>query len=184
MSVRSEHQPFDQSAALLKRLRDNSLLADLDIHMAMFLLQQADQPSLPLALAIALTCRATDEGHVCLDLSLQAERALLPGIDPTVTTPPLDEWRKLLLDSGVVGSPGSRQPLVLDDQERLYLHRYWDYEQRLASALLQRADAYEAMPDKAQLSAGLKQLFPLSDSTTGHWLPRPAANRSQALLTA
>ncbi|MCG7911291.1 MAG: hypothetical protein JAY82_16125, partial [Candidatus Thiodiazotropha taylori] len=84
MSARSEHHPFEQTAALLKRLRDNSLLADLDIHMAMFLLQQADQPSLPLALAIALTCRATDEGHVCLDLSQQAERALLPGIDPTV----------------------------------------------------------------------------------------------------
>ncbi|MCG7869939.1 MAG: AAA family ATPase, partial [Candidatus Thiodiazotropha taylori] len=183
MSARSEHHPFDQTAALLKRLRDNSLLADLDIHMAMFLLQQADQPSLPLALAIALTCRATDEGHVCLDLSQQAERALLPGIDPTVTAPPLDEWRRLLLDSGVVGSPGSRQPLVLDDRERLYLHRYWDYEQRLASALLQRADAYEAMPDKAQLSAGLKQLFQPTEALETDWQQVAAANALLSNLT-
>ncbi|MBW9262711.1 MAG: exodeoxyribonuclease V subunit alpha [Candidatus Thiodiazotropha sp. (ex. Lucinisca nassula)] len=183
MSAGPEHHPFEQTAALLKRLRDNNLLADLDTHMAMFLLQQADQPSLPLALAIALTCRATDEGHVCLDLSQHAERALLPGIDPTVRTPPLDEWRTLLLNSGVVGSPGSREPLVLDDRERLYLHRYWDYEQRLASALLQRVHAHQAMLDKAQLSTGLQQLFQPAEDLETDWQQVAAANALLSNLT-
>ncbi|MCG7991010.1 MAG: exodeoxyribonuclease V subunit alpha [Candidatus Thiodiazotropha lotti] len=183
MTTGSERHQFAQTAAQLKRLREHNLLEDLDCQLAMFLMQEADQPSLQLALAIALTCRATDEGHLCLDLDQHAQRTLLPGIDPTLRTPPLDEWRSALLDSGVVGSPGSRQPLVLDDQQRLYLHRYWDYEQRLASALLQRAADPGARVDRVSLSAGLKQLFQPPEGLDTDWQQVAAANALLANLT-
>ena len=61
------------------------------------------------------------------------------------THPPLptdaNAWRQQLLASGVVGSPAApdNQPLVLDDDGRLYLHRHFDLEDRLARRLLQSA---------------------------------------------
>ena len=66
----------------------------------------------------------TANGHVCTDI-----RAL-PGVDIAV-----------LRDSGVVASSEADRalPLVLDDEGRLYLHRYFDYERRLAKALQQMA---------------------------------------------
>ncbi len=49
--------------------------------------------------------------------------------------------RALLLDSGVVTTAQRLEtlPLVLDDDGRIYLHRYFDYEQRLAARLLAAA---------------------------------------------
>ncbi|MEW8625663.1 MAG: exodeoxyribonuclease V subunit alpha [Candidatus Thiodiazotropha sp.] len=183
MNFASDHPQYVQATAQLKRLREHNLLEDLDCHMARFLMQEADQLSPQLALAIALTCRATDEGHVCLDLQQHAGRALLPGIDKNVKTPPADAWRTALLSSGVVGRPGERQPLVLDERNRLYLHRYWDYEQRLAEALLQRASDHSKPVDRAQLSAGLKQLFQTTEAATTDWQQVAAANVLLSNLT-
>ncbi len=51
--------------------------------------------------------------------------------------------RRALLESGMVGTPemSAAQPLILDDEGRLYLHRYFDYERRLAQRLTERAGA-------------------------------------------
>jgi exodeoxyribonuclease V alpha subunit len=50
--------------------------------------------------------------------------------------------RTLMMESRVVGSPQAPDglPLILDD-ERLYLHRYFDYECRLANSLAARSAA-------------------------------------------
>ena len=59
----------------------------------------------------------------------------------------LPTWRAALAASGVVGpahQPGSH-PLVLDADDRLYLHRYFDLEQRLARRLA-RCVAWPAPP--------------------------------------
>ena len=59
----------------------------------------------------------------------------------------LPAWRAALAASGVVGpahQPGSH-PLVLDADDRLYLHRYFDLEQRLARRLA-RCVAWSAPP--------------------------------------
>ena len=53
----------------------------------------------------------------------------------------------------MVGRPGERHPLILDRRGRLYLYRYWGYEQELADDLLQRADAVSAEIDEARLRA-------------------------------
>ncbi len=113
---------------------------------------------------------ATAAGHVCLDL------AEIDGFDPPAL-------RRALLASGIVaesaarpprgradregsngpvGAPASTgrdpKPLVLDEAGRLYLHRYHDYECRLARRLL---TAIEAPPDDpgAAARARLAGLF-------------------------
>ena len=96
---------------------------------------------------------ATLDGNVCTDLSDIAE-ALNDG-SGTETV------RQRLLESGVTGQPESRgaMPLILDQDGRLYLHRYFDYECRLARSLAGRHATQAAPEIPASLGARLKSLF-------------------------
>jgi exodeoxyribonuclease V alpha subunit len=72
--------------------------------------------------------------------------------------------REALLASRVVGTPQRRgvMPLILDDDDRLYLHRYFDYETRLASCLAARcaiAPQSGGMDLPASVAAALERLF-------------------------
>lgn len=78
---------------------------------------------------------ATSDGHVCVALAdVAASMAGATGVDAL---------RSALRSSGVVGTPAAlgSLPLILDDQDRLYLHRYFNYEQRLARRLMRAASA-------------------------------------------
>lgn len=60
--------------------------------------------------------------------------------------------------SKMVGLPGDYLPLILDKENRLYLHRYWKYESDLAKALItMAADLPEV--DTSLLKDGLSRLF-------------------------
>ncbi|WGS51359.1 exodeoxyribonuclease V subunit alpha [Paraburkholderia sp. D15] len=77
--------------------------------------------------------RATDEGHVCVPLTVLARR-----FDATSA-----EVRAALFASGMASdasqSSAALRPLVIDGQGRLYLARYFDYERRLARSLVMHA---------------------------------------------
>ncbi|MDP9064765.1 MAG: exodeoxyribonuclease V subunit alpha [Pseudomonadota bacterium] len=91
---------------------------------------------------------ATSAGHVCVDLQGLAG-ALESASDQPMR---VDELRSALWQSGIVGSAGEAgaMPLVLDGADRLYLHRYFDYECRLAQRLaLQATRAGRAPADSA-----------------------------------
>ncbi|MBL3598660.1 MAG: exodeoxyribonuclease V subunit alpha [gamma proteobacterium endosymbiont of Lamellibrachia anaximandri] len=146
---------------LIGQLQSQGLLSDLDVYFADLLLQKSDQPSELLALAAAMASRATNEGHVCFDINDMADRPL-NGLDGQViaSLPSLNDWSVQLHQSGVVGTPGEHQPLILDTSGRLYLHRYWKYEHRLGFLLDERAGRQAPDVDEAVLRTGLKQLFP------------------------
>lgn len=164
-----------RSEALLQRLLAGRLIAPLDLHFARFLLQQAAQGDIRLGLAAALTSAARSEGHVCLHMASWADTTLLPGTPDECSLPPLDEWRNALLQSDVVGRPGAWQPLILDHRDRLYLHRYWDYEQRVGRHLLKRGSAAEAV-DEERLAKGLAELFkPAQEAGQVDWQKIAAA---------
>ena len=84
--------------------------------------------------AARMTSLATSAGHVCIHLDEIAEALpSSPGLFLADT----------LLESMMVGTPAKpgSMPLILDDQGRLYLHRYFDYERRLARRLMMQASA-------------------------------------------
>ncbi|MES9970518.1 MAG: exodeoxyribonuclease V subunit alpha [Candidatus Thiodiazotropha sp.] len=151
---------------LLRNLHRHKQLSDLDLHLSEYLLTEADNPSPALALAIALTSRATGDGHVCLDLNQVAGRMLFDDPEISIQAPELAIWKAELSGSGVIGRPGEWQPLILDTRNRLYLHRYWDYEQGLGSALLQRAGSVDYELDQGATEQALGRLFPTSQSGT------------------
>ncbi|KDB05992.1 Exodeoxyribonuclease V [Burkholderia sp. lig30] len=78
--------------------------------------------------------RATAAGHVCVSLG-----ALAQHYDER-----LADVRAALAASGVAAfgtlARGDERPLVVDRGDRLYLARYFDYERRLADALVAQAD--------------------------------------------
>ena len=79
---------------------------------------------------------AVSEGHVCLVLASLAATARDDASPPRLD---VAGWRAALLGSGIVGTPEApgALPLILDADDRLYLHRYFDYERRLARRLTQ-----------------------------------------------
>jgi exodeoxyribonuclease V alpha subunit len=85
--------------------------------------------------AATLVSQATSDGHSCLGLDELVESLAIEGVTQAVAA-----LRDLLMESQVVGTPGASAslPLILDD-ERLYLHRYFDYECRLARSLAARS---------------------------------------------
>src|ERR1700744_5669683 len=76
--------------------------------------------------------RATTQGHVCIALAALAERYGECA----------DAVRAALLAGGGAcdGSQVAADllPLVIDREQRIYLARYFDYERRLAQALVAR----------------------------------------------
>jgi exodeoxyribonuclease V alpha subunit len=110
----------------------------LDVHFAQLMTRLAGSDDPALALAASLASRATANGDVCVQLA----------DDPVA-----------LRASPVVGKPGDFRPLILDSRGRLYLYRYWEYEQRLAANLLARASDAEDV-DEALLRRGLDRHFP------------------------
>ncbi|HEX2827254.1 MAG TPA: exodeoxyribonuclease V subunit alpha [Burkholderiales bacterium] len=134
-------------------------LDDIDVHFARTIARLARCDRAELAAAAALASRATADGDVCVRLADFAGRSV-PAFG--VIAPGADDWMRLLRECDVVGEPGSFRPLVLDGAGRLYLHRYWDYERRVADDLSARAVDAGDVNDKL-LRDGLKRYFPDAD---------------------
>lgn len=123
-------------------------------------------------LAVALTSYRAGQGDVCLPLPDYAGRRIFGGEGDAerVLAPPLDAWLATLLRAApVIGRPGARAPLVLDDAGRLYLARFWSLESRLVAALQCRIGHWRGDVDRDRLRSGLERLFPPSASDDIDW---------------
>jgi exodeoxyribonuclease V alpha subunit len=102
--------------------------------------------------AAAAVSLSTSAGHTCVHVD-----NVFAGEDAA-------QVRALLLDSAVVATPERLEalPLVLDEEGRLYLHRYFDYERRLAARLLAAARR-PLQAAAAGTAARLAELFPSRD---------------------
>ena len=135
-------------------------------------------------LGAALASRAVAQGHVCVDLARLQESILPDLVGEGVTVSSLPDPEKMiakLLDCPLV-SDGSRQtPLVLQEK-RLYLYRYWQYENKLAAHLLRRAELLAEVADQQILAAGLDRFFPQGESGDSSAQRRAAGSSSMPLL--
>lgn len=124
-----------------------SAFADIDRHFANFISRFGGGQRV--ALAAACLSAAVRQGHICLNLGETAPDSA-DGAD--TPWPSVDEWRRELRASRAVGevsgsgasaetNAAERTPLVLDAAGRLYLRRYFEYEQSLAATLRRRAAA-------------------------------------------
>lgn len=110
-------------------------------------------------LSAALVSEANLAGDVCVELDRFAGRPLFQcsrgiGVTTPIGTRP-DEWRNALLTSTCVGTGGDPNPLIIDGS-RLYLNRYWFYENFVSEkilSLLQRKTKTDTVSIKATAEA-------------------------------
>ncbi|WP_166259296.1 exodeoxyribonuclease V subunit alpha [Marinobacter salicampi] len=193
---------------LLQRWVDLGWLRPLDVALARFLAQEAQeagQPASPLLLlAIALASHQLGRGHVCLDLNGMVQH----GFNDALSLPPEDEaapeqsllpseilaqvsleqWREALahplLVTGGAGVDTGKTPLVRDGL-RLYLRRYWQYEQVISHQITSRLSLPGLLqaPDSdpaVVLRSALQSLFPSSgDDTSADWQRIACANAAR-----
>jgi exodeoxyribonuclease V alpha subunit len=164
----------------LAQLRAAGEISALDEHFARTLESLVDEAGAEVVLAAALASRHVGSGHVCLDLKRLSEGPAPLRAEPehesigltALEWPQRQAWLGALRASELVESvdvhdslgelAGEVTPLVLDAAGRLYLRRYWEHQQVLASSLRRRADAGVDVPvlDEDVLARGLDRLFP------------------------
>ena len=100
----------------------------------------------------ALARKAVGNGHVCLEL----KRLVPEDIFLTDALPLIEELIAELRESPLVSREGNLAPLVLEG-ERLYLQRYWRYEEELAREIRNRVTKQVTVRDDLMASC-LSQL--------------------------
>ncbi len=152
----------------LDSLQKSGFFSPLDLRFARFMAKVSSAPSQELMLAAALVSRHTREGHICFDLDSH-EALGHAGIEESLVFPEPGKWGKKLRRSGVVGTPGEPVPLVLDPKNRLYLYRYWEYQEELAKAIKSRIGDESRSAQTASWREGLRQIFPAPEAVGTDW---------------
>lgn len=133
------------------------VLGPLDVHAAMVIARLWGETDEQVILAAALVVRGTRSGHVCIRLATQREAVVVDGQDPEIVDalpwPDPALWEVAVVASALVGDGSGDEPLVLVE-DRLYLERYFRYEEQVADLILARV----AEP-RVELDAGLRAAF-------------------------
>ena len=164
----------------LTHLRHSGAIRPLDDHFARLITASDPQADESLALAAALVSYRAGEGHTCIQLHQEGGRRFPASTSESALLPDPIKWQQHLRNSSAVACseeyPLPYRPLILDPSGRLYLQRYWVYEQRLASAILRRHQQPPPAPDPGWLQAALTRLFGPPPSDTIDWQRIAAAS--------
>ncbi len=123
---------------MIKESPEDTITA-LDRQFARLMVELNGAPHEELQRAAELVSARRAEGHICIELGTAVVHSLLR--------------------TQVVGRPGETMPLIADDAGRLYLQRYWAYENQLAEDIARRIAAPALAVDEAYLAATLDRLI-------------------------
>ena len=157
----------------VRALAEAGLFGPLEVRFAQTMARLGNEDDPLVLLAAALACLAPSRGHICVDLKDAARlvRREQDATDPDVPNarevhwPDPDAWRAALVacarrpDALVRMAGAGASPLVLEGH-RLYLDRYWDYEQRLARKVNEWTAAGATDRDDADVRDLTDRLFP------------------------
>lgn len=145
----------------LQHLMDHGVLRSLDLQFAKFIAQQEkNSDSNLLMLLSAITSHELGRGHVCIDIEQieQGELFTLPAKyrDALLElVPERSAWAEQLINASTVSNGTEATPLAFDGT-RLYLQRYWAFEQRVSNRITKAAQSVAVNP---LLSNTLNELF-------------------------
>ncbi|MGD1975856.1 MAG: exodeoxyribonuclease V subunit alpha [Desulfobacterales bacterium] len=162
---------IDHNKNILSQIKHTGLFSEMDLHFARFIARFSPDWNTDIFMAAALVSRATADGNICLELEAVAEPALLENRDmpDKLNLPSPTQWRQTLFSSPAVGRPGDKRPLILDDRNRLYLYRYWDYEKKLAHTIKERIKGELQGINLGELRTSIQQLFPEAENGKINW---------------
>jgi exodeoxyribonuclease V alpha subunit len=165
LPVRKQVMDTDNLFDLLGAWVQWGWLRPLDRALARFLREQVPDCPDTVLFAAALASHQLGRGHICLDL-----QAALDDPEATLVLPPegqwagpapdkpgallsglsRETWETALKESALVDTGSGSAPLVLA-AGRLYLRRYWQYTQRVASGICRRLNGTIDVPDDLPL---------------------------------
>ncbi|MFH1154307.1 MAG: exodeoxyribonuclease V subunit alpha [Pseudomonadota bacterium] len=146
----------------IESLLEAGIISHLDYYFTRTLCNAVRESDPVILVSAALTSRAALQGHVCLDIE-QVAGTVLSGDGETDAVkgrvlPNLSDWLSALEKSVLVGL-STRCPLVLDGENRLYLARYFDFQERVIRSVAARVLSPGPDVDEPALSSGLDRLF-------------------------
>jgi exodeoxyribonuclease V alpha subunit len=159
-------------SASLAELMDAGCLPPLSYYFARFVADGCDQAEdSVLGRSAALVSMRNMHGDVCADLARFAGQPLFDSAGQQAPdrprAPDLEDWLTELGSAPWVGGPNADTPLILEGT-RLYLGKYWRYEQQVAVSLRGRMSAIGDL-DADRLSRSLNRLFPPPGSGGPDW---------------
>ena len=163
---------------ILREFSGSDLFSALDLHFGRFIQKLSGAQSDPIVpVSAMLASHALQQGDGCLDIASLAGEVLNIGgpAAAVIQLPDLASWRASLMASTVVGIPQQRYPLILDEKNRLYLYRYWNYEKRLSELIKARTLCKKAVGDANDLRKALQQNFPEQRKPERDWQKTAAA---------
>ena len=158
-SASQPHPALSDTAALLElceRWVSRGWLRDLDLALVRFFERESQHAPPLLLLGAALASHQLGRGHVCLDLAATLEApdfalSLPPEGDDLNDPPPLPshvlatltlpEWQAALNHPTLISDGPGNTPLVVShsvNTSKLYLRRYWQFEQTLHQEIAAR----------------------------------------------
>jgi len=143
-------------------LRQSDFFSLLDFQFAEFVTRIEGHEDSFLYGITAILSRSVRRKDVCLDLeSLPTDFPEALAEDEGLRYPSLDVMLKKLRQYSVVGEPGEKKPVILDGK-RLYMYRFFRYEDLIASEVMRRAGELTEF-NGDDLSVLLDELFPPED---------------------
>ncbi len=158
----------------LERLHDTGLLSHLDYYFAITMASIFKDATPLTTISAALVSQALTNGHVCLDLNRTASTIIHTSDGTSVLTlPGLTDWVSDLCATQMVALEEkqsssnrwiSRQPLILDRDNNLYLAKYYDFQCRLARNIRNRTENHAGAIDQSFIAEGVNRHFSDHDS--------------------
>ncbi|MGP8154961.1 MAG: exodeoxyribonuclease V subunit alpha [Smithella sp.] len=150
----------------------NNYFSPMDIHFGNFISSFCQENKKELFLAASLVSRCVKEGHIFLDLNDLAGKIIFRSEDGKniIECPQLNSWLISLRSSPCVGEPGDFKPLILGENGRLYLQRYWQYEKDVAEYIsISISRNNEIKIDRYELQKKLQLYFNENSEEKTNW---------------
>ncbi|MBN1105586.1 MAG: exodeoxyribonuclease V subunit alpha [Deltaproteobacteria bacterium] len=130
------------------------------MHFAGLMERLSGRSSQELFLTAALLSSATREGNICLDLTHPEPLSREGEGMADLLSMDRRAWLRKVRRSRVVGRPGHDKPIIVDRKGRVYLNRYWAYQDKLAAWVRSRVEEDGRREEPSVLRERLERLFP------------------------
>ena len=140
---------------------NQGLLSDIAFHFCGLISRLEPNSNHELVLAAALVTENSVLGKTCLDLNKVADSLIFGEVKhASFVAPTINHWLAALRQSSLVGTYEMERPLVLEDDNRLYLYRYRHLEKRLAASIKIRCEMADFPIEINKIDRVLSKIFP------------------------